>query len=133
MKESLMWEKLKSYFNNTEIFLQRIESGSTGLGIPDIYFATKKENGWLELKEIKILSKNINPDNIIKIPFREGQKGWILNHLKYDKNIFIIYTTKDNFWGIILGKFAIKSDLLWSEVSNPSKLKNIYLKETLSM
>lgn len=131
MKETLMWKRLNKYFEDKPIFLQRIESREITLGVLDIYFSSKKMNGWIELKEIKKWAMNLPLEQTYKvhinIPFRPGQKGWISTHLKYNNNIFIIYTTKDNLWGIIPGKMAILNDLTWNDITPPKTFNELYL------
>lgn len=54
-------------------FVQRIESGQTGRGIPDIYcIDNRKEAWWLELKREHT---NITP--VIAISWRPGQQAWL--------------------------------------------------------
>jgi hypothetical protein len=78
MKESLLYKKLKIGLENfnRNILFQRIESGATGLGIPDIFYRTLSKDGWIELKELQVTS------NSVTIPFRPGQRGWLLNYCK---------------------------------------------------
>lgn len=53
-------------------FVQRIESGETGSGIPDTYLTKDGVSGWLELK---IMDVNWPTDK--KVPFRPGQWPWL--------------------------------------------------------
>ena len=59
------------------IKLQPIESGSTGIGIPDFYFRTAKQGGWIELKVGKL-----NAKGEIKLRWQPGQLNWIREHAK---------------------------------------------------
>lgn len=52
---------------------QRIESGETGVGIPDLYIRIKHRELWLELKNMKYASLY---DNGWEIPWRRGQQSW---------------------------------------------------------
>ena len=53
----------------------RIESGTTTVGIPDIYYW----NTWIELKNIKrVLSSNGN----VVVPWRPGQQAFALKHFQ---------------------------------------------------
>jgi hypothetical protein len=59
--------------SDNNIFHQRIESGETGRGIPDIYIRTKTKEYWVELKNSKrssIYNKQWT------IPWRKGQQAW---------------------------------------------------------
>ena len=56
------------------IFVQRIESGETGKGIPDLFVITKGIPMWIELKRIHgTCSGKKNVD----IPWRPGQQAWL--------------------------------------------------------
>lgn len=56
---------------------QPIESGSTGLGIPDIFIRTNKHGVWAELKNLKY------PLHYpFTVPFRPGQYSWLMQHTK---------------------------------------------------
>lgn len=64
------------------LFVQRLESGSTGNGIPDMFIQGYGSDLFIENKRVK---KDFNPA-IINIPWRPGQVAWMLlyykNHLK---------------------------------------------------
>ncbi len=78
------------------IMFQKIESGGTSLGIPDVYYRTYKGGGWIEFKTglwPKKLSTTIEPK------YRPGQLKW-LNHnsrlngksfliIQFDEEIFV--------------------------------------------
>lgn len=109
MTETNMYKKLKKHLSGKPgpILLQRIESGGTGLGIPDIYFVTFCKKGWIELKEIPYIPKG---NKNIKIPFRPGQLAWIKNHLKYNEDVFLLCTVKGikNSWYLFKGSHITK-------------------------
>jgi hypothetical protein len=54
-------------------FVQRIESGITSVGVPDIYMRTKTREYWIELKN---LPKMGNDQWSMNIPWRRGQQSW---------------------------------------------------------
>ncbi len=54
-----------------------IESGTTQLGIPDVYVACKYGTRWIETKQIRM---NWFPGHSNPIPFRKGQLSWSFNH-----------------------------------------------------
>ena len=56
------------------IFVQRIESGETGKGIPDLFVITKGVPMWIELKRIHTTCSN---KRVITIPWRPGQQAWL--------------------------------------------------------
>lgn len=54
-------------------FVQRIESGETGKGIPDIYaIDPNKCAHWFELKRVRHCTEYCE-----KIPWRPGQQSWL--------------------------------------------------------
>ena len=54
------------------IFVQRIESGETGKGIPDIYAIVGGQAIWIELKRVRHIMHRIET-----IPWRPGQQSWM--------------------------------------------------------
>ena len=56
------------------IFVQRIESGETGKGIPDLFVITKKTPMWIELKRIH---GTCSGKKYVEIPWRPGQQAWL--------------------------------------------------------
>lgn len=59
-------------------FVQRIESGETGKGIPDIYAVDpNKKAHWFELKRVKHPMGNFET-----IPWRTGQQSWLSDIVK---------------------------------------------------
>jgi len=56
-------------------FVQRIESGETGKGIPDIYSISPAHNAiWMELKRVHAC---IGRNKVVEIPWRPGQIAWL--------------------------------------------------------
>ena len=56
------------------IFVQRIESGETGKGIPDLFIITKGTPMWIELKRVH---DTCSTKRCVKIPWRPGQQAWL--------------------------------------------------------
>lgn len=56
------------------IFVQRIESGETGKGIPDLFVITKGTPMWIELKRVHGTCSN---KQFLEIPWRPGQQAWL--------------------------------------------------------
>lgn len=56
------------------IFVQRIESGETGKGIPDLFVITKGTSMWIELKRVH---KSCHRCKYVEIPWRPGQQAWL--------------------------------------------------------
>lgn len=58
------------------IFVQRIESGETGKGIPDLFVITKGVPMWIELKRVH--GRIPAHDSLtVNIPWRPGQQAWL--------------------------------------------------------
>jgi hypothetical protein len=87
MKETELSRKIIKLLQFSGIFVQRIESPMTGVGIPDLFFRTTQTDGWIEFKviqhPIKLEQKKI------KIPFRPGQLNWIKNYVAMGGNAFL--------------------------------------------
>lgn len=103
MRESLLYKKLKNQLSQQNVFLQRIESGGTGLGIPDLFFQHTSINGWIELKQI-----NHNQGEYVKIPFRPGQLGWLKMLLSYGGNVYLLCNFINTHKIILLKNYGIK-------------------------
>ena len=61
------------------IFVQRIESGETGKGIPDLFVITKGTPMWIELKRVHGTCSN---KQYVEIPWRPGQQAWLYDVAK---------------------------------------------------
>lgn len=73
--EAAFSKVLVTSMRNRGWFVQRIESGETGKGIPDIYAVSAGGSSyWLELKRVhKVLGRDL----IVEIPWRPGQQSWL--------------------------------------------------------
>jgi len=58
------------------IFVQRIESGETGKGIPDLFVITKGVPMWIELKRVHGSIPSTDTGTVT-IPWRPGQQAWL--------------------------------------------------------
>lgn len=56
------------------IFVQRIESGETGKGIPDLFVITKGTPMWIELKRVH---DTCGRKPVLEVPWRPGQQAWL--------------------------------------------------------
>lgn len=61
--------------NGYPVLVQPIESATTGIGIPDLWFGSDHINTWAELKVVRFNEKVIRPK------WRQGQIPWILRAL----------------------------------------------------
>lgn len=77
-----------------EVFFQPIESGGVKVGIPDLYFFNRVtgRGGWAELKEIN------DHRSTVRIPWRPGQRSWLLSFQAKGGNGILICTSKHLQW-----------------------------------
>lgn len=59
------------------LLAQPIESGETGLGIPDMYIRTGEVSAWMELK-----FRRFPLHYPFEVPFRPGQAAWLERNYK---------------------------------------------------
>ena len=71
--------------------IQLIESHGTGHAIPDAFYTTKNEQGWIEFKIGKVV------DGRLKVEWRPGQLSWIDRYIKRCKaaNAFLVIAVDD--------------------------------------
>lgn len=72
--EAAFSKALVTAMRNKGIFVQRIESGETGKGIPDLFVITQKVPMWIELKRVHGTCSN---KPYVEIPWRPGQQAWL--------------------------------------------------------
>jgi hypothetical protein len=92
--ESDFANALRAEFNILcpSIMVQRIESGMTSVGIPDLFLAGVANHLWVELKN---LPKKALKDTI-QIPFRAGQQGWAHEYrAATNKDVLVCVALKD--------------------------------------
>lgn len=70
--ENAFSKALVTSLKNKGAFVQRIESGGTGRGIPDLYCIIKGKAVWIELKRVHHKASEYEA-----IPWRPGQQGWL--------------------------------------------------------
>ena len=80
-KESDFRQLLGTVLKHEHFEFQPIESLETGDGIPDAYFSGKLYDvrGWIELKRIR---QSLGKPTIVEVPFRPGQRKWLVDHYK---------------------------------------------------
>jgi hypothetical protein len=74
----------------------QIETGSTHLGVADLYYYGKGFNGWMELKQLKSLPIDMNKQ--IVIPYRPGQLNFLRKHQKKGLNAFCLLSVEDKLF-----------------------------------
>lgn len=87
--------------------VQRIESGTTGRGIPDIYAVSPKGNAfWFELKREHGIW-----NGMAQIHWRPGQQAWLSGITKYKQRAFTI-ACFDNVIVVIRHHKTYKNDVV---------------------
>jgi hypothetical protein len=83
--------------------LQRIESGTTGKGIPDLYLRFPAQEVWVELKNDQHVAMWYPGEHVID--WRRGQQAWHLDYYRTAKRpVLTLVATKDGFWSIDVTK-----------------------------
>lgn len=77
--EAAFSKALVTAMRNKGIFVQRIESGETGKGIPDLFVITKGTPMWIELKRVH---DTCSDKKSVEIPWRPGQQAWLFDVAK---------------------------------------------------
>ena len=73
--------------------VQRIESGSTGLGIPDAFVRTFHTDIWMELKNL------VYPVvHSVQVPFRPGQYAWLKEYARMGGHSVLAMATCEGFY-----------------------------------
>lgn len=86
---------LLGYLKKHNWFVQRIESGTTGRGIPDVYAISPDGQAmWLELKRVHSVLKG--KDRAV-IPWRPGQQAWLRMVDKLKQTVYTIAAFDDCF------------------------------------
>lgn len=65
--------------NMPEIDMQRVETGGTGRGIPDINYCGAGREGWVEFKQTAGNSAGLRPEQI----------GWIERRVRHGGRVFV--------------------------------------------
>jgi hypothetical protein len=89
MKESTIYKRIKDTFFEAGILCQRIESGSTASGIPDMFIQCPFFNAWVELKQVT------PKKDIFSMPWRPGQMAWIKKYKAFGSNFALICAIND--------------------------------------
>ena len=83
-KEKNLWLLLRN--NLSQIHLQRIETGMTGAGVPDVNGCAKGKEFWIELKEIH--SGN-------QLTLRPMQISWLAKRASHGGQVFVMARKND--------------------------------------
>jgi|TARA_A100001515_G_scaffold2896_2_gene2881 Holliday junction resolvase len=78
-KEAELWKLIRKNFPK-EAHVQRIETGGTGRGVPDVNYCQEGKEIWIELKSIKGNKLTLSP----------FQMTWIHNRIRSGGNCAIV-------------------------------------------
>jgi Holliday junction resolvase len=112
--EKELWSVVKG--GASDIHWQRIETGGTGRGIPDLNGCRQAIEVWVELKFIK---------GGFKVGLRPEQCGWLLRRAAVEGRCWIlVFKQKDNLFYLAPGRKArevvdkgLKADGVWKAFS----------------
>jgi hypothetical protein len=105
-------------------FYQRIESGETGRGIPDIYVRTAKTDTWIELKNDSRCSIH---DSTWVIRWRKGQQAWMLNYRQWSGSYcYTVVSMNDGYIIIPMYKRYLKNEVKSKDVWRVTKLSDVF-------
>lgn len=96
--EADWYKKLKLQLSRYNFSCTRIESRTTGVGIPDLFVQGYGFDVWIELKFQKTTSIRTN----VKVKWRPGQQAWLYNYyLSHNKtkNCITLVATEE---GVVL-------------------------------
>jgi len=92
MTETEMFIDLKSSTKGV-LEVLNIETGTTGLGVPDVFYTGNGFSGWIELKQ----------SNELKFEYRTKQRSWLKKHSYKKLNGFVLFHNNKTYY--LLNKF----------------------------
>lgn len=113
--EAAFSKALVTAMRNKGIFVQRIESGETGKGIPDLFVITQGTPMWIELKRVH----GVCHRTMVEIPWRPGQQAWLNDVTKRGVTCFTIACFDD---GILM----MRHDAIWAKNMVPTQNCSYY-------
>lgn len=81
MKESEFSRYLRDKLKDAGFTVDRIESHSTGVGIPDMHVVGHGDEYWIELKSMPKLHFLKSKAEHFKMPWRPGQRAWAISYM----------------------------------------------------
>lgn len=126
MLETPMFKEFRNKLKTMPIVVEKIESGSTTIGLPDIHCRTAYHDLWIESKELKRWPKN--PQITLKPDWRPGQLNWINSYKKLGGKVFLMITYHNQWFllKIIEKEYTQKEICKWSFIPQDFKLIKDY-------
>lgn len=98
--------QMTSYMRKHGWFVQRIETGSIGRGVPDVYAVNPQGVAvWIELKRVH---QSVGKRDRVKIPWRPGQQAWLRECTAYKQQCYTLAAFDDCF-------LLIRHQRIWSD------------------
>ena len=108
MIESDLRKKFAKSMDKLGVFFQAIESGSTGVGIPDAFIQLKKKCAWVEFKTVPAK----NSSNFVRPEWQEGQIPWALEYKLHGGTWFLVVAVGDKVFYSKESKDSYRKDEL---------------------
>jgi len=123
--EAMFSRALCDMLANKPVMVQRIESGETGRGIPDLYLRLKKREVWIELKNHKDQSIH---QRVWFVRWRRGQQAWAT---KYRQSsglcTFTLVAMKDGYlWIPMLTRYIKNKVILNTYIQRGTALHDVW-------
>ena len=116
MNEAAFSAALVKKLREKRWFVQRIESGTTGRGIPDLYVVAPDGSAmWLELKRVhmKVFSKK---PSCVNVTWRPGQQNWLRRVHRYGQIACTVIAFDDCFGVVTADKRYEKNIVPTSDI-----------------
>lgn len=82
-------------------FVQRLESATTGVGIPDLWVAKNGKDFFIELKNMPKCDGGL----CIPVPWRRGQQAWALEYLRHmERPMYTICALKHAYAIVVMNQ-----------------------------
>ena len=112
-KEASLWQQLKDAVPK-EAHVQRIETGGTAKGVPDVNICYKGKETWIELKSITGNKLTLTEFQIVWMHNRCKSGGKCLILVKKDKEIRVFDIQDYSLMEFLDGKVNWNSDIFYS-------------------
>lgn len=121
--EAMFSRAVCAHLRKQGYFVQRIETGSTGRGVPDIYCITPEGQAmWLELKRVHSSAKG--KDRAI-IPWRPGQQAWLNMVHKFRQTVRTLVAFDDCIMIVPHNHIWSKDMILFSQCQKIFKIQDL--------
>lgn len=120
MNEASFWEYLQTGMVG-RWDATRIETGSTGNGVPDVAYSVPKKHGWIELKYIPHAPKRATTPPDLR-HFTPLQQHWLMYRGKLAGNCWVFIRMADEFFLFDWTQARVITKLPYGEWEEHAKL-----------